>query len=110
MKTDIQKRYLVKELRKMKVPLWTRVAEELERPTRNMRSVNLSKISEHAGKEIILVPGKVLATGSLDKKVTIAAFKFSMAALNKIKSSGKAMSLKELMKSNPTGKGIKIIG
>ncbi|MEK6904147.1 MAG: 50S ribosomal protein L18e [Nanoarchaeota archaeon] len=94
--------------RKLKIPLWMRIAEELERPTRARRSVNIHRIEKYAKDgETVIVPGKVLGTGDLTKKVKVAAFRFSGSAKSKIKS---AMSIEQLLKENPKGKGVRIIG
>ncbi len=106
---------LIAELKKAaienKVKLWKRIAEDLEKPTRQRRAVNVYKLSQHASKdEVLVVPGKVLGNGELDGKVEVAAQSFSEEALKKIKSKGKALSLKELVKNNPKGKKVRIIG
>ncbi len=91
-----------------KVPLWKRVATELEKPSRKRRKVNTYHIQECAKDgEIILVPGKVLATGDITKKVTVAAWDFSEEASKKIK---ETMSIETLLKENPQGKNVRIIG
>lgn len=106
---------LIKELKilaiEKKVKLWKRIATELEKPTRIRRVVNLSRINKYCkDKETIIVPGKVLASGELDKKLTIAAFSFSDQALEKISGKSKAISIQELIKENPQGKKVRIIG
>ena len=107
---------LINELKKQsieqKVPLWKRIATDLERPTRNRRIVNLSRISRYAKEnETIIVPGKVLAGGDLGQKLTIAAFKFSDSAKDKIEKSGsKIVQISEFLKESPKGKKIRIIG
>lgn len=58
----------------------------------------------------IIVPGKVLGSGDLDKKLTVSAFAFSESSMEKINKKGKTMSIHELMKKNPEGKGVRIIG
>jgi len=95
-----------------KVNLWKRVAGDLERPTRIRREVNLYKIEKSVRNgETALVPGKVLSVGSLNRKLTIAAYSFSENALEKIREAGaKAISINELMKENPKGKKVRIIG
>ena len=60
--------------------------------------------------EIIVVPGKVLSMGDLTKKITVAAYQFSENAEEKINAVGKAISIRQLMKENPKGKRIRIIG
>lgn len=107
---------LIHELKKLsnieENKLWKRIAVDLEKPTRNRRAVNLSKINRVTeAKETIIVPGKVLASGELNHELTIAAFTFSKEAKTNIKKSkSKAISIQELMKQNPKGKNIKIIG
>ena len=107
---------LIQELKKKsideKVKIWKRIATDLEKPTRNRRIVNLSKIDKYSkDNETVIVPGKVLGSGDLSKKITIAAYSFSEQAIDKIKeSNGKALYIDELMKSNPKGNKIRIMG
>ena len=106
---------LINELKKKsiehEVQIWKRIAIDLEKPTRQRRIVNLHKINKYTQeKDIVIVPGKVLAGGELDHNVVIAAFGFSNAALEKINKIGKAISINDLIKENPKGKGIRIIG
>jgi len=97
---------------KENINLWKRVAKDLERSTRVRRTVNLYKINKTVRDgEIALVPGKVLSLGSLDNKLTIAAYSFSEDALVKISEAGaKNISIKQLMKENPKGKKVRIMG
>ena len=97
---------------KEKVALWKRVAIDLEKPTRRRRIVNLSRISQYTKPDqIVIVPGKLLASGDLTHKVTVAAFAFSGSAKEKIAvAKGRAITIQELMKENMKGKGIQIIG
>jgi large subunit ribosomal protein L18e len=107
---------LITELRKSsnshKSNLWKRIADELSRPTRQRRVVNLSRINRSTKEnDNIIVPGKVLSSGELNHKLTITAWQFSGQALEKIKkSNSKAMLINELIKENPKGKKIRIIG
>lgn len=110
--TNPELRKLIKELKKSsmenKAPIWKRVALELEKPTRRRISVNLYRIDKHSENgETIIVPGKVLATGDLTKQVKVAAWTFSEQASSKIKD---AVSIHELLKENPKGKNVRIIG
>ncbi|HOI18551.1 MAG TPA: 50S ribosomal protein L18e [Candidatus Woesearchaeota archaeon] len=97
---------------KEKVSIWKKVAIELERPTRQRRSINLSRINRFCNEnDIIVVPGKVLSSGDVNKKITIAAWSFSSKAIEKLeKSKSKVMKLEQLIKENPKGKNLKIIG
>jgi len=92
--------------------VWKAAAKNLEKPSRQRRQVNIYKIDKHVQDgELALVPGKVLGVGELTKSVTVAAFAFSQEARNKIEASnGKILTIKELMKQNPKGKGVRILG
>jgi len=94
------------------IPLWKRIATELERPRRQRRIVNLSKINRYTkDDEFIIVPGKVLGSGEIDHKITVAAYSFSSSAIEKLESSKcKAMQIKDILKEDPKGKKIRIIG
>uniref|UniRef100_A0A7C2VB19 Large ribosomal subunit protein eL18 n=1 Tax=Ignisphaera aggregans TaxID=334771 RepID=A0A7C2VB19_9CREN len=91
--------------------VWRYVAELLARPARRRVVVNLSKINRHAKDgDTIVVPGKVLGAGIIDRKVTVAAVAFSQQAVLKIKASGgKVLHVLELVKENPHGTNVKVI-
>ncbi|MBW2991963.1 50S ribosomal protein L18e [Candidatus Woesearchaeota archaeon] len=113
--TNPELRNLITDLKKLSIEqnkkLWKRIASDLEKPTRSRRIVNLVKINKHAKEdETVIVPGKVLAGGDLTKKTTIAAYRFSDSALEKINKIGKAITIKELMDNNPKGTKVRIIG
>ena len=81
---------------------WAKVAAEIiSKARRNRPQVNISRINRYAKDETILVPGKVLGSGNFDKTVTVAALEFSESAKEKIGKSGRAISIQELIKSNP---------
>ena len=102
---------LILNLKKTKAKIWLRVASDLEKPTRIRREVNLYKINKSTRDgETAVVPGKVLAIGNLEKPITVAAFRFSADAKEKINKKGKAISIAELLKSNPKGSKVRIIG
>ena len=107
---------LIHELKKQSnendAPIWKDIAVRLEKSSRNWSEVNLNRISKYTSeKETALIPGKVLSTGDLTKKVAIAAWSFSEKSEEKIKKAGgKTLSIEELMKSNPKGKDIRILG
>jgi large subunit ribosomal protein L18e len=70
-------------------PIWKDIALRLEKPSRNWAEVNLDRISKYVlESETALVPGKVLSTGTLTKKIPIAAWAFTEKALEKIKKAG----------------------
>ncbi len=107
---------LIFELRKasatQKAGLWERVAEDLSKSTRSRRAVNISRINRAtSANETVIVPGKVLGSGAVDHSLTIAAWAFSGSAKQRIhEAKGKTLSIAELMKHNPQGKNIRIIG
>jgi len=113
--TNVYLQNLILDLKRLStqknVKLWKRIAKDLSKPTRQRREVNIYRINKYCkGDEIAIVPGKVLSMGELDKKLTIAAWNFSDKAKDKINKSGKAISIQELMKTNPEGKKVRIIG
>ncbi|HDM66908.1 MAG TPA: 50S ribosomal protein L18e [Thermoplasmatales archaeon] len=103
---------LKKHAKENDAPIWKDIAERLERPSRNWAEVNLNRISRYIrDDETALIPGKVLSTGELTKKVPVAAWAFSEKAREKIlKAGGKCLTIQELMKQNPKGKNIRILG
>ena len=110
--TNLQLRKLTDLLRKQKKGIWKRLAEDLSRPARIRREVNVSTINRYAKKgETVAVPGKVLSDGHIEHGVTVAAFAFSKTAKEKIeKAGGKAISLSELISKHPDAKGVRILG
>lgn len=106
---------LISDLKKLsiekKVKIWKRIAEDLEKPSRNRRVVNIYKLDKNTkDKEVVIVPGKVLGTGELSHVVDVAAFSFSDDASKKISEKGNVMSIRDIMKKNPAGKNVRIIG
>jgi len=60
---------------------------------------------------MVVVPGKVLGAGEINHPVIVAAFSFSEKAKEKIKAAkGKCLSFIDLIKKNPKGSNVKIIG
>ncbi len=116
MKSNPQIQGLIDELKKasleQQVKLWKRIAKELEKPTRQQRAVNLSRISRYAKEnETIVVPGKILGNGEISLKIAVASYKISKQALEKLKKAKcKYYSLSQLIKENPKGKKVRIIG
>ena len=102
-------------------PIWSRVAELLARPRSRRAEVNVSKIARYASSSkssssnsntssMIIVPGKVLGSGSIEHPVTVAAFSFSNTAVKKIlNAKGTVLSIDELVRMNPKGTGGRII-
>lgn len=98
--------------RQHKAPIWRAVAEKLEGPARNWAEVNISRIARFAKEgETILIPGKLLGTGTISFGVTVGAYSLSAQARKKIEEAGgHAMSIKELATAIPDGSGVRIMG
>ncbi len=91
--------------------IWAALADELDKPKRRRDAINLSRIDRHteAG-DLVAVPGKVLASGSLTHPVTIAAYSFSEGAKEKILfAEGRAISLITLLTDRVEPSKIKIL-
>ncbi|MBI4148307.1 50S ribosomal protein L18e [Candidatus Woesearchaeota archaeon] len=103
---------LRKESSTVKNALWDRVADDLEKATRQRREVNLSRLARYTKpNETVVVPGKVLGAGQLSHALVVAALGFSGNARLQIeKASGKALSIADLVKQNPKGANVRIIG
>ncbi|MEM7821329.1 MAG: 50S ribosomal protein L18e [Candidatus Aenigmatarchaeota archaeon] len=95
----------------LNAPIWKAVAEKLENPRRKRVVVNLSDINRNTNEgDTVIVPGVVLSSGNITKKLKIAALRFSSRAKEKIKNANcEAIEIKEIIKWNPKGSGIKII-
>jgi len=90
--------------------VWQDVADRLEKPRRTHAEVNLGRIERYAREdETVVVPGKVLGSGVLQKEVTVAAVDFSSSARTKIEQVGDTVPLEELVNQNPDGSNVRVI-
>ncbi len=98
--------------RENEAPIWRDIAKRLEKPSRVWAEVNISRISFHVKKgETLIIPGKLLGAGDIDYPVTVAAFKSTNGAREKITSAGgTVLTIPQLVQKNPKGKGVRIIG
>lgn len=103
-------RKLIRDLWKTKKRIWRQLSKKLSGPRKNRLEANLYRINKKTKEnDVIVIPGKVLANGDLDHKITIACLTSSEAAKNKIEVSGsKLLTIEELLQQNPEGKNIKI--
>ncbi|HYC12299.1 MAG TPA: 50S ribosomal protein L18e [Nitrososphaerales archaeon] len=94
-----------------KARVWSAASKLLNGPTSSKVEVNLGRISRIAKEgEAIFVPGKVLGSGIIDKKVTVGAFTFSASARNKIAATGgSALTVDQFVKKFPDGRGVKLV-
>ncbi len=90
---------------------WMDVARILSMPRRDSTEMNLDEIDKNSKEgEIIVIPGKVLSQGDLNKKIRIVAFAFSEKAREKLlKSKIPISTIAEEIKKNPEGKDIRIL-
>ena len=90
---------------------WKKIAEILSSPRRKRMDVNIEKINDEAkAGETIVVPGKVLSQGDIDKKIKIVAVSFSGKAKEKLlKAKCDVSDMLDEIKKNPDAKGIKIL-
>ncbi|WP_049997298.1 50S ribosomal protein L18e [Halococcus sediminicola] len=91
-------------------PVWQAVADRLEKPRRTYAEVNLGRIERYANEdETVVVPGKVLGSGVLQKSITVAAVDFSGTAETKIEQVGESVRLEDVLERNPDGSNVRVI-
>ena len=108
-KTNPEMTKLILEARKNNA--WIKLAHVLSGATRKQASVNIEQIEKQtkAG-DTILIPGKVLGSGELSKKVRICAIGISASAREKLKASkSEFVTIANEIKANPKAEGIKVI-
>jgi len=94
-----------------KNPEWLEVASILSGSRNNKKDANLSEINGKTKQgEKVVLPGKVLSQGNIDKKIKIIALNFSDKAKEKLSEAGcETSSLLDEIKSNPSAKGLKFL-
>jgi large subunit ribosomal protein L18e len=94
-----------------KAPIWTAASRILGSPSSLDVEVNIGRLSRLVEEgQVVFVPGKVLGTGVIDKKVTVGAYSFSNSAITKIVASGgKVISVEDMVKEFPDGRGVKLV-
>jgi len=104
-------RFLKKQSAEKEAGIWRDVAKHLAKTRQNRAAVNLSSINRHTQKgDAIIVPGKILGSGSINHSVTVAAFNASEKAKEKLAAAkAKYLSIPELVEKNPKGANVKII-
>lgn len=92
--------------------LGRRMVDEAGRSRRTVREVNLSRLERHAGEnDVVFVPGKVLGSGVITKKLTVGALSFSGTAVRKITAAGgRALLAEDFLKEFGQRKGVKLVG
>jgi large subunit ribosomal protein L18e len=102
---------LKKESREKQAVIWLDLAEYLSKTRSQRVTVNLSTINRNTkSADIVVVPGKILGSGSINHAVTIASFDISEQARSKLEAAkAKYLSILELIEKNPKGANVKII-
>ena len=105
-------RDLKKQSQESEADLWLAISDSLTSSKRNRVAVNVSRLNRFTKEgETVVVPGKVLGAGKADHPLTVAAFTFSDVAKSKIQGAkGNCLSIRDLMKKNPTGKNVRLMG
>lgn len=90
---------------------WNKIAQLISGSKKKYSSVNLKEIDKKSKEgDTIVVPGKVLASGNLSKKIRICAMNFSESAKEKLKDSKtEGVMLIEEIKKNPNAEEVKIL-
>ena len=90
---------------------WFEVGKLISAPRRRRISINLDQINEEStAGETVIVPGKVLSQGELNKKIKLVALNFSEMAEEKLsKAKIEYSKINSEIKKNPEAKGIKIL-
>ena len=90
---------------------WIKIARILSGPRRKMPSLNLTDINKDSKEgDTVVVPGKVLSQGEINKKIKVVALGFSEKAREKLmKSKSNPTDILEEIKKNPDAKGVKIL-
>jgi len=103
---------LERQGRKQKAPVWRQASKSLAAGSSRGVEVNVGHISRcYDTSDFVLVPGKVLGSGKVDKKLVVAAYSFSSAARRKISDAGgQAVGIRDLVEKHPDGSGVKIVG
>jgi len=102
---------LRKESREKQAGIWFDVADHLAKTRSQRVAVNLSKINRNTKRaDVVVIPGKILASGSLTHAVTVASFEASDKAKAKLEAArAKYITIPELLEKNPKGSNVKII-
>jgi large subunit ribosomal protein L18e len=103
---------LEKHSKKSKQRIWKDASRAVLASRKNRPVVNISTISRNSKEGAkVLVPGKVLGLGTINHKVTVAAYSFSKDARAKITASGgSCMDIGEFMDSTSSAKDLVLLG
>jgi len=101
---------LEREARSEKIGIWRESARLLASGNVTWPEVNVGRLARVGDASAIFVPGKVLGTGNIEKKLNVGAFSFSASARSKIEhAGGKTYSVEEFVKKYPRGSGVALV-
>ena len=102
---------LVKISRENGSAMWRDIADRLSGGGRRYASINVGKINKLSNDgDVVIVPGSVLGSGIINKKVTLSALRISKSAMQKLQKSGSSFkSIREFAAENPKLKNPKIL-
>ena len=85
------------------------LAKKLSTPRKRMIKTNLDSLNS-IKEDKIIIPGKVLGVGNVNKKLSVYALDFSEEAKSKLKKAGcEFRTIKEEIEKNPKLTGVKVI-
>ena len=90
---------------------WMHIAQVISSSRRRYSAINLKRLDTLSNDgDIIIIPGTVLGSGVIQKKITVCALHFSDSARKKILSvKGETRAIIDEIGKNPRAQGIKII-
>jgi large subunit ribosomal protein L18e len=101
---------LERKARSGKVGIWREAAKYLASGTATWPEVNVGHLANMGDVSAVFVPGKVLGSGIIEKKLNVGAFSFSASARSKIEAAGgKAFTVEEFVKKYPEGSGVALV-
>lgn len=101
---------LERKARSEKTGIWREAARLLASGNVTWPEVNVGHLSRIGEVSAVFVPGKVLGTGNLEKKLNVGAFSFSASARSKIeRAGGKTFSVEDFVKKYPEGSGVALV-
>jgi large subunit ribosomal protein L18e len=101
---------LERKARSGNIGIWREAARYLSSGTVTWPEVNVARLARIGDASAVFVPGKVLGTGNLEKKLDVGAFSFSASARSKIEGAGgKALTIEDFVKKYPEGSGVALV-
>lgn len=90
---------------------WINVASELSKPRRLIKNMNLEEIDKQTKEgESVIIPGKVLSKGDLNKKIKVIALSYSENARQKLLNNKNEINyIIDEIKKNPNASGLRLL-